>query len=163
MNEQLDDVRKLLPQHVDADPVSTEIILPTGEIVNLADPAACARAIEDLRDFSYRIQEIKGALMDALVAESKRQGTKTLHLPDGSKVEIKGGERAVWDAQQLEADLRSAGMPEERIREIVVEEVSWTVAAAKANQAARANPDYARAVEAARSTIETRPTVAIKA
>lgn len=143
---------------------STElVVLPDGQLVNLADPAACARALEDLRDLSSRINEAKGAIVDSLVAESRRQGTKTLHLPDGFKVEIRGGERTVWDAQQLETDLRAAGMPEDRIREIVVEEVSWTVAAAKANQAARANPEYGAAVEKARSSVETRPTIAIKA
>jgi len=59
--------------------------------------------------------------------------------------------------------LRAAGMPEDRIREVVVEEVSWTVAAVKANQAARANPEYAAAVDRARQVVETRPTIAIKA
>lgn len=143
---------------------STElVVLPDGQLIDIADPAQCARALEDLRDLSYRITEIKGQIVDSLVAESRRQGTKTLHLEDGSKLEVRGGERTVWDAQQLEADLREAGMPEERIREVVVEEVSWTVAAVKANQAARANPDYAAAVDRARQVVETRPTIAIKA
>lgn len=140
-----------------------EVVLPTGEIISLADLGQCARALEDLRDLNYKLKEIKDTITDAVVSESKRQGTKTLHMADGHKVEVRGGERTIWDAQQLEADLRAAGMPEERIRDIVVEEVSWTVAAAKANQAARANPEYAAAVERARSSVETRPTIAIKA
>lgn len=147
---------------VDPEP-GTELILPhSGELVSLTDTAAVCRALDELRDLEIRVRELKAMLTDAVVDESRRQGSKTLHLPGNLHAEVKGGEKVLWDAQQLESDLRDLGMPEERIREIVVEEVSYTVAAAKAKQAARANEDYAAAVESARTVVEVRPSVSVK-
>ena len=140
----------------------TELILPSGEIVALADTAACAVALDELRALEHRIKDLKTALTEAVASESARQGTKTLSLPGGVTVIIRDGEKVMWDAQRLEADLREAGMPEERIRQIVVEEISYTVQAREAKRAAAANPDYAHAVAAARSTLEGRPSVTVK-
>jgi hypothetical protein len=52
-------------------------------------------------------------------------------------------------------------MPEERIRDIVIETVSYAVVASQAKRAAAANPAYARAVEANRSTRPRVPYVSI--
>lgn len=139
------------------------VVLPTtGEIISLDDPAACCQALEDIRDLEHRLKTLKTMLTEAVAAESARVGSKTLTLPGGLTATVRSGEKVVWDAQALEADLRALGMPEERIREIVVEEVSYTVQAVEAKRAASANPDYAAAVEAARSTLEGRPSVSIK-
>lgn len=141
----------------------TDLILPhSGELVSLADPASCCRALDELRDLEIRVRELKAMLTDAIVDESRRQGAKTLHLPGNVTAEIKGGERVLWDAQRLEADLRALGCPEERIREIVVEEVSYTVSATEAKRAARANEAYAEAVERARTVVETRPSISVR-
>ncbi len=139
-----------------------EVALPDGTLVDLQDPAQCAWALLYVRDLESNLREFKGAFTDALVQHSQRVGSKTLNLDDGQKVEIKGGEKVVWDAQQLEDDLRAAGMPEERIREIVVEEVSYRVQAVEAMKAARANADYAIAVARARHVTEARPTISIR-
>lgn len=140
----------------------TDLILPhSGELVSLDDTAAVARALTELRELEHRIKDLKAMLTDAVVDETRRQGAKTLHLGDLS-VEVKGGERVLWDAQALETDLRALGMPEQRIREIVVEEVLYTVSAAKARQAARANDQYSDAIESARTVIETRPSVSVR-
>jgi hypothetical protein len=53
-------------------------------------------------------------------------------------------------------------MTEERIREIVVEEVSYTVKAVEANRAASVNPAYAQAVAEARKEIPQRPSVTVE-
>ena len=140
----------------------SEIMLPDGTLVDLADTAQCAWALLYIRDLESNLREFKGAFTDAIVAHSQKAGSKTLHLEDGQKVEVKGGEKIVWDAQQLEDDLRAAGMDEERIREIVVEEVSYTVQAREAGKAARANKAYAEAVERARHVTEVRPTISIR-
>jgi hypothetical protein len=138
----------------------TEVALPDGTLVDLTDPAQCAWALLYIRDLESRLREFKGAFTDAIVEHSQKVGSKTLHLGE-QKVEVKGGEKVVWDAQQLEEDLRAAGMPEKRIREIVVEEVSYTVQAVEAKKAARANPVYDEAVGRARQPVETRPTISI--
>jgi hypothetical protein len=142
---------------------SMELIVPTtGEVVNLDDPMSVVSALTEIRDLESRLREIKGVLTDAIVAESRRQGTKTIVLPDGRKAEVKGGEDTEWDHVALEHRLRSLGMPETRIREIVVEEVSYRVDTVKAKQAARANHEYAEAVEEFGKVRERRPSISIR-
>lgn len=139
----------------------TEVALPDGTLVDLRDPAQCAWALLYVRDLESKLKDFKGNFTDALKAESERVGSKTLYLEDGQKVEIKGGSETLWDAQQLEADLRAAGMDEKRIREIVIEEITYTVSAREAGKAARANKVYAEAVERARTVTEKRPSISI--
>lgn len=140
----------------------TDLVLPSGELVALDDTAACVRALDELRDLESRIKELKGVLTDAIKAESTHWGGKTLTLPGGIQATIKNDNKVYWDAQLLESKLREAGMPEERIRQIVVEEVSWSVQAVEAKKAAAANPDYAACVEAARTVVAARPTISVK-
>lgn len=140
-----------------------ELVVPTtGEIVNLDDPQSVVSALTEIRDLESRLREIKGVLTDAIVAESRRRGTRTLLLPDGRKAEVKGGEDVEWACEALEARLRALGMPEEDIREIVVEEITYRVDPVRAKRAAGANPDYAEAVEASREVRERRPSVSIR-
>lgn len=139
------------------------IVLPTGELISLDNPAACAVALDELRTLESRIKEMKAILVDAIENYATAAGAgKTLHLDGGVQAVLKNDKTVVWDAQLLEADLREAGMSEERIREIVVEEVSYKVAAAEAKKAASVNPAYAEAVAAARTEIPQRPSVTVK-
>lgn len=139
------------------------VVLPTtGEIIPLDDTAACAVALDELRTLEARVRDLKNILIDAISQGVTDAGRGlTLHLPDLTVVARKNVE-ILWDAQQLEADLRAAGMDEERIREIIVEEVSWTVRAAEAKKAAAVNPEYAKAVAAARTEVEKRPSIQVK-
>lgn len=138
------------------------LVLPTGEIVDAQDPAACAIALDELRQLESRIKEMKTMLADAIDAYATAAGKgKTLHL-EGVQVTLSNDKKLLWDAQQLEQDLREAGMGEERIREIILEEVSYKVSANEAKKAASVNPDYARAVEAARTEVTQRPSVSVK-
>lgn len=138
-----------------------EIVLPTGELVDLTDPASCAKALAAVREIESHLKEVRGAIIEAFVEEAKRRGENVIELPDGSRVAVKRNYDIHWDAQKLEDELRAAGMPEERIREIVVEEVTYSVKATEANKAAKANPDYALAVGAARSEVEKRATISL--
>lgn len=140
----------------------TDLILPTGELVALDDPTACAVALDELRTLEQRVRELKHILTDAISAASKVEGKKTLDLPGGIRVQVAGGTQVLWDIEQLERGLRDAGMSEERISEIITTEVSYKVNAAEAKRAASANPDYAAVVEAARSVVETRPTIRVE-
>jgi hypothetical protein len=127
--------------------VGQELIVPgTGEVVDLDDEVATTRAIIGLREFEAQIAAVKRELTEAVKARMKVLGVKTLTLPDGSKASLSGGPTPVYDAEAIEVALRKAGMPEDRIREIVVERVSYTVAPVMAKQAAAANPRYAKAI-----------------
>lgn len=127
------------------------IILPhTGTVIAPTDTEDCVNALVELRRIEDAVREVKRELSAAIAAEGARQGSKTLHLPDGRTAEIGGGTVVLWDAQALEDGLRALGMPEERIREIVKEEVTYTVNAREAKRAASANPAYAELIERCR-------------
>lgn len=138
-----------------------ELVVPgIGEIVKLDDPGAVALAMDAIRDLQSRLKEVNAELTDALVYHSKQWGGKTLHF-EGGKVVIKGGKETEYDATEIEEGLREAGMPEERIRQIVKETTTYTVVAVEAKRAAATNPDYAKVIEAHSRTIEKRPYASI--
>jgi len=135
--------------------LSEELALPgTGEVVSLDNEVECVQALAAIRSFESQIKEAKGLLTQAIVDRSRVLGTKTIYLPDGSKAEIRGGPESSYDIQEIEENLRALGMPEERIREIVVEEVSYKLSVRQARQAAAANSDYASVIENAQKTEE---------
>ena len=142
--------------------VGRELVVPgLGEIVPLDDPAKVAIALDSVRDLERNLREIKSELTAVIVYHAQVQGTKTLHL-DGVDATIKSGSKTEYDPEAIEQGLREAGMPEERIREIVKETISYSVDAVKAKQAAGANPAYAAVIEANRQVIEAPPYVTIK-
>lgn len=140
---------------------STELVVPgIGTLVDLNDPEQVAIALDDVRDLEYQFRAIKTDLTRALVHASEVQGTKTLHLP-GVTVTIKSGAEYEYDAEEIELGLRAAGMPEDRIREVVKETVSYKVDAVKAKQAEGANPVYGEVIEAGRRKVEKPPSATI--
>ena len=135
-----------------------EIVLRyTGEIVSLDDPAQIVDAIQTIRDLEAESGTVKRELTDALAGLAAVQGSKPFTLPDGRKAEIRGGDETVYDPETVETGFRSAGMPEERIRDIIEETVTYRVRVREARQAAAANPAYA-AVLAAASRVQEKPT-----
>lgn len=140
---------------------STALVLPTGELVDLSDPASCAHALAAIREMESMLREVKGAIVDVFVEERRVRGVDEIELPNGDVVKVTRKYKIQWDADQLEEDLRAAGMPEERIREVIVEEVTHTVKTVEANKAAKRNADYAQAISRARTEIEERPTISL--
>jgi hypothetical protein len=129
-----------------------ELAIPgTGELVDLSDTPACVAALDALRNYESLIREAKATLTRAVIEEATRQGVRSIELPDGSRAEVSPPSEIVWDAELLEDRLREAGMPEERISQIVEQTVMLKVKTVEAKKAAAANPEYASAVEEARS------------
>jgi hypothetical protein len=140
---------------------STSLVLPSGELVDLNDPASMAHALARVREMQSFLKEVNGMIVDAFAEHRRVHGVDEIELENGDVVKVTAKHALVWDAHQLEEDLREAGMPEERIREIIVEETTYTVKAVEANKAAKRNVDYARAVENARTKVEQRPTISL--
>ena len=144
-------------------PMSEELAIPgTGELVDLSDEVSCAQALMAVRDFERNIREAKAALTAAIVERSRVLGTKTIHLSDGRKAEIRGGSETTYDAHEIEEGLRALGMPEDRIREIIIEEISYKVSAREAQRAGAANEDYKSVIENAKRIEEKSHYVVIK-
>jgi hypothetical protein len=140
---------------------STELVVPgLGTVVDLADPAACAFALDDIREMERQFRYLKTELTERIVEAARVEGTKTLHFPGGT-VTVTTGEDYSYDAEEIEVGLRAAGMPENRIREVVKETVSYKVDAVKARQAGAANPAYAEVVEAHKELVVKSPSVSI--
>lgn len=126
---------------------STELAVPgIFEVVSLDDARAVAVALESLKDLRRQMRLAEAELTRALIYESQRQGTKTLHM-EGVKVVLKGGSITTYDAEAIETELREAGMPEDSIRLVVKETVSYVVDGVRAKAAASANPAYAKIIE----------------
>lgn len=142
---------------------SEEMALPhSGELVDLSDEVAVGVALDDVRRMQAHLHQAVRVLSDALAARAAVLGTKTVALSGGRKAEIKGGPEKHYDAQEIERGLRELGMPEDRIREIVTEQVTYTVRAVEAKRAAAANPEYARIIERATTEVERPVSVTIR-
>jgi len=127
------------------------LVVPlTGELVDLRDPSSVADALTHVRELKAQLDGARGVLEQVLRLEAVRMGSKTLHMEKCTAV-ISGGEIVEYDGAELIELLEQAGMPAGRISEIVETIVSYKVNAAKAKQAAGANPAYAQAVEQTRS------------
>ncbi len=140
---------------------SKEIALPDGQLLNLSDIPAVARTYDDLQRLKAMIREAEGTLKEVLIKHSGDLGQKTFSV-EGAKVEVKGGNETRYDAQGLKRAFKEAGMPEDRIKEIVRETIEYKVAAVEAKRAARANEKYAEIIEQ-HSTVEKKtPSVSVK-
>lgn len=127
-------------------------VLPgTGEVIDLNDAGQVAAAMLYVRELERQVKEARSLLTEALVARSKIIGSKTLHTEAG-KVVVKGGDEVQWDAAGLRRDLLAAGMPADRVRDIVTETIELKVVASEAKRAAAANDAYAAAVQQNRTT-----------
>lgn len=146
-----------------SDTPGTDLILvqPTGEMVDPRDAQACVSALREVNRIQGLLYEAKRALSAALVAEAQRRGERTVTLDNGEQFVTEGGPSRQYRPDDAEEGLRAAGMPEERIAQIVVTEVSRKVNGVEANKAARANPAYAAALEAASEMVEARYSVKV--
>jgi hypothetical protein len=139
-----------------------DMLVPvTGELVDLRDVAAVALAVDAIRAAKHQLDAARQTLELVLRLEALKQGTKTLHL-DGLDVVISGGEKTEYDCELLQQLLQEAGLPENRIREAIVETVSYKVDGRVARQLAGANPAYRAALERAQQTVPIPWRVAIR-
>jgi hypothetical protein len=141
---------------------STELVVHgTGEVVPLADAKRCALALSSIRKLENQLKDAKRQLIDAIVEETERQGTRTLDIGEGFKAVVSGGTDKIWDIEVLER-LRDAGLPEERFNALVKTEVRFKVDAREAKRIAAANPVYAAIISDAETEVEAAYTVQVK-
>lgn len=138
------------------------VLIPrTGEVIDPRDTAACVNALDDLRRLGFEIAAAKRALSQA-VAEHRQLVGKNTFTVGGRAVEVKGGEKKTIDPLILGRGLREAGMPEERVDDIVQPSVTFKVDARAAQQAGKTNPKYQAALDRATTTEEAPWTITIK-
>lgn len=139
-----------------------EVIPHTGEIIDLSDPVAVAKAYRVVQDLEAQLRQAKGTLGDALIAQKSILGTGTMRFEGLSgPVTIKGGTDTIYNAVAIKTELLAAGMPRERVAEIVVETIDYKVSAVEAKKAAAANAEYREIIERHRQIFPKRPTVVV--
>jgi hypothetical protein len=124
----------------------------TGEILP-ATPANALTLLDAARDMRARLMDLVKDCELVLLEESRRQGTKTLHVDGVGTAEITGGSELSWDLETL-LELRDLGLPEDRYDELVVATVTYRVDARVAKQLEAANERYAEVIDRARSRID---------
>jgi hypothetical protein len=131
-----------------------EISLPwTGEIIDLREPEKVADALDQVRNLKRALDELRSLLEGVLRLRSREQGVKTLHLEGGWKAVVSGGTRPEYDIDVLVERLEAAGLPSDRLDELVETVVSYKVDASVARQLAGANPAYKAALDEARTDV----------
>lgn len=130
--------------------------------VDLKDHVACAVLLDEIRTLETHLGSAKQMLTRAILERAGVDGLKSYDLPDRREAQIRVGTSTTISPEVLEEGLRKAGMPDERISEIVVQTVSKSVVAKEAKKAASMNPDYADALTKASSTHATSPSVTIR-
>ncbi len=145
---------------------STDVALPdelldpiSGELIPTRDTAAVADTLVHLRHLKDTVQAAISAFSEAVIAESRRQGTKTLNVGDMT-LKVSADHELVWDIELLQM-LTEAGLPPERYAELVIEEVSYRVNANVAKQLAGASPEYAEIINAAKGSQPKRQYVSV--
>jgi hypothetical protein len=139
-----------------------ELAIPlTGELIDRRKPAEVARGLLELREAMRNLHDLRAHLEELLLAESRRQGTKTLRLGDLVATVSGGPTVAYEELEELRAELQAAGLGE-RANEIVVEEVRYRVDQRRAKQAESANTAYADILARHRHHVDTAWRVAIK-
>jgi hypothetical protein len=142
--------------------LTTTFVVPlTAEIVELGDPVQAAKALDTVRRFKRDLDEARVVLEDALRVASERAGSRTLHLDDMTVV-VSGGDKVEYDVLELASRLRAAGLPEQRLTELVVETVTYRVDQRVARSVEASSPRYAAVLERCRRTVPAPWRVAIK-
>lgn len=126
----------------------------TGEVVDRNDVDQLAALLEQLRAHQRRVRSFTNEVQEMIVELARVAGTKTIHLQGGRKAVVAGGPEVEWDVPTLMEGLLEAGLPQERLNELVTIEQTYKVNANVAKSIAGSNPDYARVIDEAKSTVD---------
>lgn len=139
--------------------VRTLVVPGTGELLPMETADEAVRSLDRLRDLEAAIGDAKRIVTERMVEISALLGKKTIVVEGGRKIQLSTGTSTTYDADAIYADLIDAGMPEERIEEIIETTVTHRVRAAQAKQAAGANQAYKEIIDR-HTTTHSRPVYA---
>lgn len=137
----------------------TTLVPVLGTVVDLSKPAEIATALRDVREAKRVLDQWRIEFEERLAEEAARQGSKTLRYGDVT-VKVSSDTEIQWDLAVLR-ELREAGLPEERYKELVATTITYKVSSTVAKQLEGANPAYAEIVQRARSRYPGRTRVSV--
>jgi hypothetical protein len=135
------------------EPANLTVVPVLGTVVNVDNPTHVAETIADVDQAVELLREMRDMLVGLVVDEASRQGTKTLHLEDGIIAKVSGGSRPEYDLETLADQLRDAGLPEDRLEQLIVPRVEYKLDQAVARQLRGANPAYRQALDECRTDV----------
>jgi hypothetical protein len=139
------------------EPDAHTLVAPgTGEVLAIETADEAVAALDYLRTLESDISLAKRHATERLTELALLYGKNTMPVSGGRKVSLSTGTSTTYDADAIYAALIDAGMPEERIEEIIETTVTHRVRAAQAKQAAGANPAYREIIEK-HTTVHERP------
>lgn len=139
-----------------------ELLNPfTGELVSTGDLARVAATLDDLREIRQKLNDAVAVFTEAVIAESRRVGSKTL-TAGAVKLELSADSTIEWDVEEL-LKLRDLGLPEARYDELVQQTVSFKVNGSVARQLEGASEEYASIIQRARVRVPRRQYVSTRA
>lgn len=126
-----------------------------GTTLDLEKPDEVLQAYEDVNQALAMLADAKRQLTQVLVEHSKATGRRTVTVPGGARYERTGGPQTSYgNPAEIERKLLAEGMPEARVREIVVTTIDKKVDGRQAAMAARANPAYKAILDEHAVTVE---------
>lgn len=146
----------------DASPTSTALIVPgSGRVIDLDNPDECAATLAWLKDVRAQIGDAEADLRAAMLRHAAREGVKTKMSLPSSEVTFAFPTTLDWDMPVLR-ELKAAGLPDHRWKELVTTTHHHKVSATVAKQIEESgNPAYAEIVGRARIRKSKPPTVAV--
>lgn len=132
----------------------------TGELVPSTDIARVAATLDDLREIRQKLNDAVAVFTEAVIAESRRVGSKTL-TAGAVKLELSADSTIEWDVEEL-LKLRDLGLPEARYDELVQQTVSFKVNGSVARQLEGASEEYAAVINNARVRLPKKQYVTVK-
>jgi hypothetical protein len=123
--------------------------LLTGELVERANLEQVTGYLEQLMEHRRKVSTLIKEIGSILVDYSREAGTKTIRV-GGLKATITGP-TVEWDVATMSEGLLEAGLPYERLNELVTIEQTYKVNANVAKSIAASNPKYAEIIEAAKT------------
>jgi hypothetical protein len=142
---------------------ATDVVDPiSGELVDCSQADLAAVYVENLRQTKAVIDKAIKEASDHLLARMRADGTSKLDLAHVTATR-KVTRKYHTDVDELEAELREAGLSEERLGELIVETVERKVAANVVKSLANNNPAYGAIIEKHRrvvsetESVETKP------
>jgi hypothetical protein len=143
-------------ERVPAEQALGEALVEALGSVDLSNPTEVGKALAIVDVIDRRVYEAKQRLRGVLIDYSVERGERTFMVPGVGKFVRDGGpaSETVWtDPAGLARKLEAAGMPLDRVREIVVETIDRKVAGVEANKAAK-SPQYAAIFDEHRAKVD---------
>ena len=137
----------------------------TGEQIDLADTPRVVQVLDNIRQYQHHLNSVVSQLEEAITEEMDRQGKFTLcygHL----QVESSSKDAAVkylYDTEVLRDGLREAGLPEDRIEDLILKTYTERVSRMDINRLRKAKAEYAEVIDQAETILPKRRRVDVKA